>query len=143
MLDSLPTAYLFIAGALILLALPKGPIRGAFLLAIPALAAWQVWTLPEGSLHNVQLFGLTLEMMRVDKLARVFGLIFWMPYCTLPSGLGRTVSCQRKTARRRTISCSRSSASTISMRLALGPQAKRRHSTFHLSSSPCWALSRA
>ncbi|MFT4960360.1 MAG: multicomponent Na+:H+ antiporter subunit D [Paracoccaceae bacterium] len=76
MLDQIPVAFLFFAGAFGLLLLPRGQIRGALLLAIPLIAAWHVWSMPAGNLVNVEFFGFTLELMRVDKLSRVFGLIF-------------------------------------------------------------------
>ena len=76
MLDALPTAFLFILAALILPLLPRGPARGVLLLAVPALAAVQVFTLPFGNLVPAEFFGFPLELMRVDKLARVFALIF-------------------------------------------------------------------
>lgn len=76
MLDQIPTAYLFLAAAIVLLALPKGPLRAGLLLIVPVIAAWQVWTMPLGMHYAVPLFGFELELMRVDKLSRVFGLIF-------------------------------------------------------------------
>ena len=76
MLDQIPVAFLFFAAALTLPLLPRGQIRGALLLAIPLIAAWHVWSMPAGNLVNVEFFGFTLELMRVDKLSRVFGLIF-------------------------------------------------------------------
>ncbi|MCP5037206.1 MAG: Na(+)/H(+) antiporter subunit D [Rhodobacteraceae bacterium] len=76
MSEVFPTAFLFFAGALALLALPQGRLRAGLLLAIPIAAAWQVWSLPEGGLWQVTFFGLELELMRVDRLARVFALIF-------------------------------------------------------------------
>jgi len=75
-LDQIPTAYLFFAAAIVLLALPKGPLRAGLLLVVPVIAAWQIWTMPLGMHYAVPLFGFELELMRVDKLARVFGLIF-------------------------------------------------------------------
>ncbi len=76
MLEQLPVAFLFFATAIALPLLPKGTLRGTVLLAIPLIAGWQVWSLPAGNLVNVEFFGFTLELMRVDKLSRVFGLIF-------------------------------------------------------------------
>ncbi|AXX96919.1 Na(+)/H(+) antiporter subunit D [Profundibacter amoris] len=76
MLDQIPTAYLFFAAAIVLLALPKGRLRAGLLLIVPVIAAWQVWSMPLGMHYAVPLFGFELELMRVDKLARVFGLIF-------------------------------------------------------------------
>jgi multicomponent Na+:H+ antiporter subunit D len=76
MFDILPTAFIFFAGAIIVALLPSGRIRSAISLLIPLLAGWQVYNLPSGVFAQIELFGQTLEMMRVDKLARVFALIF-------------------------------------------------------------------
>ena len=76
MFDVMPVAFLFLAAAGVLLALPRGPLRAGLLLLVPLFAGWQVWNLPQGSFAQVEFLGLTLDMMRVDKLSRVFGLIF-------------------------------------------------------------------
>lgn len=76
MFDQIPTAFLFFAGAIALFALPQGRLRGALLLLVPILAAWQVWGLTLGNGHTVSFFNFDLELMRVDKLSRIFGLIF-------------------------------------------------------------------
>ncbi|MFT7311588.1 MAG: multicomponent Na+:H+ antiporter subunit D [Paracoccaceae bacterium] len=75
-LDLLPTSFIFLIGALVLLILPQGKPRGALLLLLPAAAAVQVLTLPLGTFAQTPFFGLTLDMMRVDKLSRVFALMF-------------------------------------------------------------------
>ncbi len=76
MFDILPTAFIFFAGAIIVAFLPSGRIRSAISLLIPILAGWQVYNLPAGEFAQIELFGQTLDMMRVDKLSRVFALIF-------------------------------------------------------------------
>ncbi|MGY9028986.1 MAG: Na(+)/H(+) antiporter subunit D [Rhodobacterales bacterium] len=76
MISILPTAFIFIAAALVLGLLPKGNVRGVILLITPILAAWQIWNLPAGIFAQVEFVGQTLDMMRVDKLSRIFGLIF-------------------------------------------------------------------
>ena len=76
MIESMPTFYLFVLAALGAGLLPKGSMRAALLLLVPVLAALQIWSLPEGNLYQVELLGQQLELMRVDKLSRVFGLIF-------------------------------------------------------------------
>ena len=76
MTSILPTAFIFIAAALTLGVLPKGHIRSIILLITPILAAWQIWSLPMGIFAQVEFVGHTLDMMRVDKLSRIFGLIF-------------------------------------------------------------------
>ena len=75
-LDMMPTAFFFLAAAPVFLALPQGMLRAMLLLLVPLIAGWQIWTLPEGTFAQVQFLGMTLDMMRVDKLSRVFGLIF-------------------------------------------------------------------
>lgn len=77
MIDLLPPpAFLFFAGAIALLAAPRGVMRSTLLLVVPLLAAWQIWSLEAGSHLLISFFGLELDLMRVDKLSRVFGLIF-------------------------------------------------------------------
>ena len=76
MIEAMPTFYLFVLAALGAGLLPKGSMRAALLLLVPVLAALQIWSLPEGNLYQVDLLGQQLELMRVDKLSRVFGLIF-------------------------------------------------------------------
>ena len=76
MVSILPTAFIFIASALILGFLPRGHIRSTILLATPVLAAWHIWNLPVGIFSQVEFVGQTLDIMRVDKLSRIFGLIF-------------------------------------------------------------------
>ena len=76
MISILPTVFIFIAAALVLGLLPKGNVRGVILLITPILAAWQIWNLPVGIFAQVEFVGQTLDMMRVDKLSRIVGLIF-------------------------------------------------------------------
>ena len=76
MFDMLPTAFIFFAGALLVVIIPKDRVRSGVALIIPILAGWQVYNLPNGVFAEVDLFGQTLEMMRVDSLSRVFALIF-------------------------------------------------------------------
>ncbi len=76
MADIFPVAFLYFLGAALLLLLPKGPARGSLGLLIPVLGGIMVWFLPEGLLWNVRFLGLELEFMRVDKLSRVFAVIF-------------------------------------------------------------------
>jgi len=76
-IELIPTAFLFFAGAALLTVLPKdGPLRPLILLVVPILAGLHIWFLPEGNHIPASLLGLDLELARVDKLSRVFGLIF-------------------------------------------------------------------
>ncbi len=74
--DPWPTAFLFFAAAAVLPLLPKGLLRALLLLVVPLAAAWQIWTLDLGTFAQVEFIGFQLDLMRVDKLSRVFGLIF-------------------------------------------------------------------
>ncbi len=76
MADTFPTAFLFLAAALLVPLLPGGRLRGALLLAVPAFALWQIWSLPEGALFATRFFGFELELMRVDSLSRPFAAVF-------------------------------------------------------------------
>jgi multicomponent Na+:H+ antiporter subunit D len=54
----------------------RGPLRAAWMLALPAVGLAILWTLPLGSHMPVEVFGQTLELLRIDALSRVFGTIF-------------------------------------------------------------------
>lgn len=76
MAESFPVAFLFFAGAALLPFLPRGALRAGLLLVVPLIALSMVWSLPEGSLWSASLMGVELEFTRVDRLSRIFGLIF-------------------------------------------------------------------
>ena len=76
MVSIFPTAFIFIFAALATGISPIGSARSIILLITPILAAWQIWNLPIGIFAQVELLGQSLDMMRVDKLSRIFGLIF-------------------------------------------------------------------
>ncbi|MEY8828012.1 Na(+)/H(+) antiporter subunit D [Sedimentitalea sp. XS_ASV28] len=76
MLDALPTAFLFFLAALILPILPRGPLRSLLVLIVSVVAGLAVYAMPMGNLVQTELFGFTLDLMRVDPLSRVFALLF-------------------------------------------------------------------
>jgi len=76
MLATTPTAFLFLLAALLMVLVPQGRARGVLLLVVPVLAGLHIWSLPMGHLSTLSFMGLDLDMMRVDKLSRIFGLIF-------------------------------------------------------------------
>jgi multicomponent Na+:H+ antiporter subunit D len=74
---AIPTSYIFYFAALALCFLsPLHILRSVFLLAVPLVALLQVCFLELGNFFEIQVFGLNLELMRVDKLSKVFGIIF-------------------------------------------------------------------
>ena len=76
-LIQLPTAFLFYIAAALALALLRVPsLRSALSLFLPIIALVQVWNLDVGNHHQLEFFNLQLELMRVDKLSKVFGIIF-------------------------------------------------------------------
>ena len=76
MIDPFPPAFMFFFGAILLLFLPKGTPRALIGIIVPIIAALMIWDLPHAIGGEVELAGLTLEMMRVDKLSVIFGLVF-------------------------------------------------------------------
>ncbi len=76
MFDVAPTAFIFFAGTLFVAIAPGDRLRSGIALVIPIFAGLQVYNIPNGAFAEVDLFGQTLEMMRVDRLSRVFALIF-------------------------------------------------------------------
>ncbi len=76
MLDWAPTAFLFIAAAMVVPLMPAGKFRSSWMLFIPVVAAMQIWGLPLDTSPSTEFFGFEIELKRVDKLSRVFGLVF-------------------------------------------------------------------
>jgi len=75
MIELLPPGLLLILGGLLLPLIPK-QLRSLWLLALPVLGLAQVWLLPVDAQCVVEAFGYELELIRVDKLSRIFGIIF-------------------------------------------------------------------
>lgn len=76
MVEAFPIAFLFFAGAALLALLPKGALRAGVLLVVPLVALYLIWNLPEGNLFSAQLLNVELELLRVDRLSRIFAIIF-------------------------------------------------------------------
>lgn len=70
-----PPAAVLIVGAVALLLVPAR-VRGAVAVLVPAMALWQIWGLADGSRLVVVFGGYDLTVLRVDRLALVFGKIF-------------------------------------------------------------------
>ncbi|EPR36331.1 NADH/Ubiquinone/plastoquinone (complex I) [Desulfovibrio sp. X2] len=66
---------IFFVGALLVPFL-SGRLRNTVLLILAALALLGVFALPEGSWGHIRLLGYDLTLLRVDRLSRIFGVIF-------------------------------------------------------------------
>ncbi len=75
MTGSLPPFAVFFAGAL-LVALTRGTLRKAILLAIPVVGALLLLRLEPGTTLHTELLGYTLTPLRVDRLSLLFGWLF-------------------------------------------------------------------
>ena len=74
-MSSLHPTLLFFAGAGLLWALPLIG-RRALILLVPASAFFVISQLEPGTYFSYQLFGFDLDLLRVDKLSKVFGYVF-------------------------------------------------------------------
>ena len=73
-MTSHPGLVLILAAAL--LAVTRGSLRSAIALAAPLAAIALAWGMPNGKLFQIQWLGLDLVPVVVDKLSRLFALIF-------------------------------------------------------------------
>lgn len=69
-------ALIIILGGLLTPLIPRGIVRNAFMLALPAIAGWQLFALGFGQYGGYELFGQSLTLTRVDGLSRIFSTIF-------------------------------------------------------------------
>lgn len=75
MIASLPPGLVLILGGLLLPLVPAR-LRGAAMLALPVLGLLQLIAMPENASLELGIFGLTLELIRIDRLSLIFGYIF-------------------------------------------------------------------
>ena len=75
MSEQLPPGMLLVLGALLLPLLPRA-VRPVLSVALPLLGLLQVWMLIPGMEFTVPAFGYELELLRVDRLSKIFGIIF-------------------------------------------------------------------
>jgi multicomponent Na+:H+ antiporter subunit D len=66
---------ILILGA-VLVPLLQGRLRSAYMLALPIVAFWHLIDLPYGEFGQMQVLGIDLVTLRVDRLSTVFGYIF-------------------------------------------------------------------
>lgn len=75
MIGELPPPLLIIGGALLIPFLP-GRLRAAYMLLLPVLGFANLWYLEDGAEWSVPLFEQTLDLLRVDRLSTMFGILF-------------------------------------------------------------------
>ena len=75
MIESLPPGMILVLGALVV-PLLRGRLAQLWMLLLPVAGAVQIWLLPADYSWTYEVFGYQLELVRVDKLARLFGTIF-------------------------------------------------------------------
>ena len=76
-LIQIPTSYIFYLAAVVAFVFSRSHMfRSTLSLIVPIIALLQVWSLEIGNSHQVEFFNFQLELMRVDKLSKVFGIIF-------------------------------------------------------------------
>ncbi|MCA1799622.1 MAG: Na(+)/H(+) antiporter subunit D [Xanthomonadaceae bacterium] len=75
MIASLTPGLILVAGGLLLPLVPAR-LRNPFMLLLPLLGFWQLLQIPDGTVQTLQVMGLELTHLRVDRLSLLFGYIF-------------------------------------------------------------------
>ncbi len=75
MLASVPPGFVLIVGAFLLPFL-KGGTRNVAILLLPLATLWLIWQVPDGTGLTVPFLDYTLELVRGDRLSRLFATIF-------------------------------------------------------------------
>ncbi len=66
---------ILILGAIVVPFLPR-TLRGIYMLALPIVAFFYLLSLPTGDHAQIEILGLTLKTLRIDRLSLIFGYIF-------------------------------------------------------------------
>ena len=77
MIEAVPPGLILIAGACVVPFL-RGPLRAAFMLALPLLGFWQLMQITPGTYVETRFFDYTLVLFQVDRLSLVFGYVFFL-----------------------------------------------------------------
>ena len=75
MIDVLPPGVVLLLGGVVA-PLLRGRWRTIWLVGLPVLSFLHMWSLPEGALSTLVVFGYELAPVRADRLAFVFGTVF-------------------------------------------------------------------
>ncbi|WP_372717292.1 Na(+)/H(+) antiporter subunit D [Novipirellula sp.] len=75
MIDNIPPGLIMILGALLLPFLAhRAQAIGVLVLSLISMVVF--WFTPETTFGQIELFGMTLEAIRIDRLSRLFGIVF-------------------------------------------------------------------
>jgi len=72
---AMPPAYIMFAGAIVAFFL-RGRMQHLVALLVPVIGVWNLLTLGADSSWSIEFIGLNLELLRVDRLSFLFGLLF-------------------------------------------------------------------
>ena len=75
MIDSLPPGLIMMVGALCVPLIPRA-MQAIAVLGLSIASLCFFWLVPNGNFGNIELFGETLAMVRIDAMSRIFGTIF-------------------------------------------------------------------
>jgi len=75
MTGNVPPALIFFVGALILTVAPRY-LRSTIALIIPIIGGYNLWLITDSNGLQIGLFDIQLELLRVDKLSILFGILF-------------------------------------------------------------------
>lgn len=75
MTEAFPPGLVLVLGALLIPRL-GGAARGAWVMVLPLLTLWLVWSVPEGAGATLDFLGMELTPVRSDSLSRVFATVF-------------------------------------------------------------------
>ena len=74
-LASFPPGLVLVAAALPVVLLPHR-LGNLLMLAVPAAGLWQLLSIPLDTTHSVEFMGYSLELVRVDRFSRLWGIVF-------------------------------------------------------------------
>jgi multicomponent Na+:H+ antiporter subunit D len=75
MIENLPPGLILILGSLLVPFL-RGKVAAIYMLALPVLGLAQLLALPDQHAVTLEFLGYDLQPVRVDRLSRIFGIIF-------------------------------------------------------------------
>ena len=75
-LSSIPVSFIFYVAAILVFCIRNHFANSLILLIIPLFCLYQILNIPFGDNFNLSFYNNELQLLYVDKLSRIFGLIF-------------------------------------------------------------------